>query len=131
MTSELKPGLQYSVTHVVEEQHTAKAFHSGALRVLATPVLITTAEETCFLCVLPFLEEGMGTVGIRVDISHTAPTPVGMSYRCDCVLEKIEGRLLTFRVELFDETGPIAHGTHERCIINEARFLEKAYQKGK
>lgn len=127
--SELKIGLRHSVTHSVTENDTALHFHSGALPVLATPVLICTAEETCFLACLPYLAEGEGTVGTKVNISHTAPTPVGMKYRCDCVLEKIEGRKLTFSVTLYDEIEEIAHGSHERFIINETRFTDKAYGK--
>ena len=76
----IKTGLKGYGEFIVKESDSAKAFRSGSLAVLATPVLIASAEETCADLVQPLLDKGMGTVGTRVDIRHLAPTPIGMKY---------------------------------------------------
>ena len=72
------------------------------------------------------LEEGSGTVGISLNITHDAPTPVGMEVTCESVLTEIDGRKLTFEVEARDEKGVIGKGIHERFIVNDKKFQEKA-----
>ena len=125
----LCPGLKGSSDFSVKETDSAKAFRSGSLDVLATPVMIASAEETCADLVQPLLDAGMGTVGTMVNIRHLAPTPIGMGYRCESELIAVDGRVLTFRVVLFDEREKIAEGTHERVIISEDRFFSKAQNK--
>ena len=125
----LHTGLKGYGEFVVSKSDSAKAFRSGSLEVLATPVLIASAEETCADLVQPFLEKGMGTVGTRVDIRHLAPTPIGMRYHCECEVTAVEGRVIRFDVVLYDEREQIAEGTHERVIINEERFLNKTQKK--
>lgn len=125
----IQTGLQGHQEFIVRETDSAKAFRSGSLNVLATPILIASAEETCADLVQPLLDEGMGTVGTRVDIRHLAPTPIGMKYQCRCELTAIEGRVLRFHVVLSDERELIGEGTHERVIINEERFYNKTQKK--
>ena len=125
----LRTGLKGHQDFVVKESDSAHAFRSGSLEVLATPVLIASAEETCADLVQPLLEPGMGTVGTMVNIRHLAPSPIGMKYSCDCEITETEGRVIRFHVILRDELEPIGEGTHERVIINEARFFEKSQKK--
>lgn len=125
----LKTGLKGRSDFCVKETDSAKAFRSGSLEVLATPVLIASAEETCADFVQPFLEPGKGTVGTMVNMRHLAPTPIGMKYHCECELTSIDGRVLTFHVILFDEVEKIGEGTHERVIISEERFFNKCQSK--
>lgn len=125
----LKNGLKGHQDFIVKESDSAHAFRSGSLEVLATPVLIASAEETCADLVQPLLEEGMGTVGTWVNIRHLAPTPIGMKYHCDCEITAVEGRVLRFHVILADEREQIGEGTHERVIINEERFFNKCQRK--
>ena len=113
----------------VTQELTAKAIGSGELDVLATPALIALAEETAWKSVADELEPGQGTVGTRMDLSHLAATPIGMTFRCETELVKIDRRALTFRIEAFDEKGKIAEGTHERFIVNNDPFREKAYAR--
>ena len=129
LMEKLTAGLKGYGNFIVKESDSAKAFRSGSLAVLATPVLIASAEETCADLVQPLLDEGMGTVGTRVDIRHLAPTPIGMKYHCECELTGVEGRKLLFSVTLYDEKEQIAEGTHERFIINNERFFAKAQNK--
>ena len=73
--------------------------------------------------------EGHQTVGIRLDISHVAATPVGMRVRAHAELIKVDGRKLTFRVSAEDEKEPIGQGVHERIVVNVARFDKRTQEK--
>ena len=79
--------------------------------------------------IAPCLPEGQTSVGIRLDISHTSATPVGLEVRAEAVLTAVEGRKLTFQVRAFDEKGEIGQGTHERVLVAEQKFLDKTYEK--
>ncbi len=125
----LEAGIKGEQSVLVTEANTAKTMGSGTLDVFATPALVALAEKTCWQSVAPALEEGSGTVGTRLDLEHTAPTPLGMTVTCHSELVAVEGRKLTFKVTLQDEKGPVGGGTHERFIINEARFAAKAESK--
>lgn len=113
----------------VTEKDTAKAYKSGTLEVLATPRMAALMEETAWKSVADDLETGMGTVGIRLELDHLAPTPVGMKVQCESVLEKAEGRKLTFLITARDECGEIGKAVHERFIVEEEKFQKKADQK--
>ena len=89
----------------VDESHTALAMGSGELPVFATPAMIALVEETCWRSVADSLDEGSGTVGTRLDISHVSATPVGRKVWCESELVQREGRRLEFNVEVYDEAG--------------------------
>lgn len=125
----LKEGIKGVTEFIAEEEGSAKAMGSGALAVLATPKMIAMLEKAAWESVQPFLEEGCGSVGTLMNVSHDAATPLGMKVRCESELIRVEGKKLTFRVEAFDEKGRIGGGTHERFIINNARFQEKTDRK--
>ena len=114
---------------VVSEKNSVKTMGSGTLDVFATPAMIALMEETAWKSVAEELEEGCGTVGIHLDVSHDAPTPLGMTVTCESELIAIDGRKLTFRVEAKDERGTIGKGVHERFIVNDEKFQAKANQK--
>ncbi len=122
-------GAKTTDEYIVMDKDTAKTFDSGALDVLATPVLICSAERSCKNMVDPLLDEGLGTVGTLVNIRHLAPTPVGMKYWCEAEITAIEGRMIRFHVILRDEIEIIGEGTHERFVINNERFTEKTIRK--
>ncbi len=125
----LEVGMSGSLERTVRDEDTASTIGSGSLAVLATPVMIAAAEQACADLVQPFLDEGMSTVGTHLDIRHLAPTPVGMSFRVSCELTGINGRMLAFTVVINDGKERIGEGRHERAIINEERFLNKALRK--
>ena len=125
----LQTGLHGHQDFIVSASDSAKAFRSGSLDVLATPVLIAAAEETCADLVQPLLADGMGTVGTQVSIRHLAPSPIGMKYWCDAEVTAVGDRVICFDVVLYDEKDKIGEGTHERVIINEERFFSKAQKK--
>ncbi len=122
-------GIKGSCELVVTDEISAKTMGSGTLDVLATPAMIALMEKTAWTSVQDELEEGSGTVGISMNITHDAPTPLGMKVHCESELIAADGRKLTFKVEAFDEKGSIGKGTHERFIINSSKFQAKANSK--
>lgn len=110
---------------------TADVIGSGMLKVYATPAMIALMEKTARLSVKPYLQEGQGTVGIKVNVEHVAATPVGCEVRCETRLVDIDRRKLTFEVAAYDNAGLIGKGTHERFIIDEKKFQDKTNLKAK
>ncbi len=126
---DLKPGLTATVEIVVGTRDTAAHVGSGKIGVLATPILVTLLESAALQAVERFMPPGQQTVGTRLDISHTAATPVGMRVSAHAELIRVEGRKLTFRLHAEDEGEPIADGTHERLIISVERFDQRMQKK--
>ncbi|MBR6442015.1 MAG: thioesterase family protein [Bacteroidales bacterium] len=112
---------EQTVTHDL----TAARIGSGLVEVFATPMMIALVEQTCYESVLPYLDEGQGTVGTLVNVAHTAATPVGMRVWCDSELVEVDRRRLVFAVKVYDECGPVGEGTHERFVIDTAKFQAK------
>jgi predicted thioesterase len=99
------------------------------VRVLATPVMINLMEAAALDCVEALLPDGHQSLGIRLDVSHHAATPVGMRIFATARLVAVEGRRLKFEVEARDEKETIGGGTHERVVVNVARFDERVQKK--
>lgn len=119
-------GTRGEALDVVNPGNTAATHASGTLPVYATPAMIQLMERAANNSVYGALEAGQATVGVAVNIRHLAATPLGMAVRAQSELIAIDRRRLTFRVEAFDEKGLIGEGTHERFIIDEKAFMEKA-----
>jgi predicted thioesterase len=98
-------------------------------RVLSTPHMIGYMERTCRDAVLPWLEAGYDTVGTHVNVAHLAATPIGMSVTFTAEVIRVDGRRVEFRVEARDEKEKIGEGTHERAIINVAKFATRLAEK--
>ena len=127
----MKPGMTHALTNKVEPSMTAASMKSGALDVLATPILIAFMENVCLECVKGTLDEGQSTVGTAVNIKHLAPTPVGMDVRYECTLVEVDRKRLVFEVKAYDEQSLVGEGTHERFIVNSQTFTEKCLARGK
>lgn len=94
-------------------------------RVLSTPSMILWMEKTCRNLILKYLEKGYDTVGTEVHVKHLAAAPMGMSVTFRAEVLAVNERRVTLRVEAEDEKEKIGEGTHERTIINVARFAAK------
>ena len=94
----LETGIRGEQSVLVTAANTAKTMGSGTLDVFATPALVALAEKTCWMSVADALGEGNGSVGTKLELEHTAPTPVGMTVTCESELVAVEGRKLTFKV---------------------------------
>ena len=101
----LTVGIKGKEEIVVTDANSAKTMGSGTLDVFATPAMIALMEKTAWKSVAPYLEEGCGTVGTLLNVTHDAPTPLGMKVWCESELTEIDGRRLVFSVAAFDETG--------------------------
>ena len=93
----LEAGIRGEQSVAVTSENTAKTMGSGTLDVFATPALVALAEKTCWMSVAAALDEGCGTVGTRLELEHSAPTPVGMTVTCESELTAVEGRKLVFK----------------------------------
>ena len=124
-------GDAFEVKKTVTPEITAEAAGSGGLRVFGTPYLVAMLENAAFTLLQRELPEGKSSVGTRVELSHTAPTPLGMEVtaRAELISISPNGKLYDFRVTARDETGPIGEGTHQRAVIDLERFLSKCEAK--
>lgn len=113
----------------VTEEVTAAAVGSGSLRVFATPYMAAMMENAACSALAPYYEEGQSSVGTKLDITHDAATPVGMHVRAEAEVTEVDRRRIVFRVTAYDDAGVIGGGTHERFLIDTARFMAKAEAK--
>ena len=127
--SHLKTGLTGSAELVVGVEHTAPSIGSGLVPVLATPVMINVIEAAALSAVEHLLPAGHQSLGIHLDVRHFAATPIGMSVRATAELVGIDGRTLTFKVEARDDMEPIGDGSHQRVVVNVARFDARVQKK--
>ncbi len=125
----LPAGLKGTAEMVVGEQHTAPRIGSGRIHVLATPVMINLIEAAALAAIEQSLPEDHQSLGTRLDISHTAATPVGMRVRATAEVLRVEGRTVYLRVRAEDERELIGEGSHERVVVNVERFVERVRRK--
>jgi fluoroacetyl-CoA thioesterase len=127
--SQIRPGQQGAATILVGEAQTAPEIGSGRVHVLATPVMINMMEAAALDAIEHLLPEGHQSLGIRLDVTHHAATPVGMHVTATARVLTVEGRRVRFAVEARDEKEVIGGGTHERIVVNVARFDERVQRK--
>ena len=119
----LEAGIKGQHTIIVEKENTAAVMKSGTLAVFATPAMIALIEETAWKSVADV------AVGISLNVTHLAASPVGMKVTCNTTLVEVDKRRLVFSVEVEDETGKVGEGTHERFIVQAEKFQNKADAK--
>ncbi len=100
-----------------------------AARVLSTPHLIGFLEMTSRNLIRQYLEDGHDTVGTAVNVKHLAATPIGMSVRFRAEIVSVDDRRITCRVEAWDEKEKVGEGTHERFVVDVARFAARVQGK--
>ena len=125
----LKPGLEGTAALTVDEAHTAPRIGSGRVHVLATPVMINLMEAAALNAAEHLLPDGHQSLGTRIDVSHVAATPVGMAVRATAVVTRVDGNRIAFRVEAHDEQDLIGEGSHERVVVDVARFDARVSEK--
>jgi fluoroacetyl-CoA thioesterase len=126
---ELRPGLSGTATLVVAEEHTAPRVGSGRVHVLATPVMINLIEAAALEAVERLLPAGHQSLGTVLNVRHIAATPVGLRVTARAEVTGVEGRTIRFRVEASDEKELIGDGTHERVVVNVAKFDQRVQRK--
>ena len=126
---ELEVGLKGTAATLAERSDTALEVGSGDLLVYATPCMAALMEGAACEAIADCLKEGQTTVGTALNIAHTSATPVGMEVRAEAEVTAVEGKVITFSLKAFDESGEIGSGTHTRVIVNSQKFLDKTYSK--
>jgi predicted thioesterase len=125
----LSAGLEGNAELVVGDEHTAPRVGSGRVRVLATPVMINLIEASALAAIEHLLPPGYQSLGTRLDVRHIAATPVGMKVVASATVTRVDGRTVHFRVEAKDEKELIGDGTHERVVVNVAKFDARVQKK--
>lgn len=129
MSPQLKQGLVGRAALVVAEDHTAPRVGSGRVHVLATPVMINLVEAAALDAVEHLLPAGHQSLGTVLNVRHIAATPVGMRVVATAEVIEIDGRTIRFRVEARDEKELIGDGTHERVVVDVAKFDQRIQRK--
>jgi fluoroacetyl-CoA thioesterase len=133
----LVPGLRASVRVTVADADTAPAFGSGDVPVLATPRLLALAEAAAVAAVAPHIAPGFTTVGTAVSLEHRRASPPGAGIMVEAELVEVDGTRLAFNFIARPEgpghsdpegiePGVVGAGTHERVVVDRARFLARA-----
>lgn len=97
--------------------------------VLATARMMWYMEHAARNAVLPFMEDDEDTVGIDMQVDHSAPTPVGMEVVCNARIIQVDGRKLTYEIEAHDEKEKIGRSSHRRFVVSKSRFAETIRRK--
>lgn len=122
----IETGLRGEAKMEVGTTDTALALGSGCVEVLGTPRVVALCEEATCNALASRMDDGATTVGMRVQLDHLRPTAIGGEVVAEAILEKIEGRRLTFTVSASDAKGLVAAGKVTRVLVDIERFLAKA-----
>jgi fluoroacetyl-CoA thioesterase len=122
----LEPGLRAALRCTVTEADTAAALGSGEVPVLATPGCWPWPRRATVAAVAGALDAAATTVGVRVELEHLAPSPVGADLEVEAVLEWVDGRRLQFAVRVGDGDRTVASGHITRVVVDTAAFLRQA-----
>ncbi len=126
---EIKIGMIGEAATLAEREDAALEVGSGSLLVYATPCMVALMEGAACEAIASGLDETETSVGIELNVRHTAATPVGMEVRATAEVTEVDGKIVTFTLKAFDESGQIGEGTHKRAVVNAQRFLDKTYAK--
>lgn len=121
----VETGMRGEATLVVTEADTACALGSGDVDVLGTPRLIALCEAATVSALTGSLGDNTSSVGMRIRVDHLQPTPVGAEVTAEAMLEKIDGRRLTFTVSVSDKGGLVAAGKITRALVDRDKFMGK------
>lgn len=129
MGAKLEIGRIFSRSSRVEEWMTAEKAGNKGVDVLSTPMLVQLIEDAAIACIATNLETGQITLGTHIDLEHHKPVPVGFIVRTEVEVVLVDGPRVSFAVQVFDEQEAVAEGTHERYIMDRARFLARLDEK--
>ena len=125
----ISPGETGTASLVVADEHTAPRVGSGKVPVLATPVMINLIEAAALAAIEHLLPPGYQSLGTLLNVRHIAATPVGMRVTASAEVVRTEGRTVYFTVRAEDEKELIGEGTHERVVVNVAKFDARLQRK--
>jgi predicted thioesterase len=128
--SEVAVGLEAAVSFDVTDADTAMALGSGDVPVLATPRIIAWLEAATVACLASSLDATSTSVGTRVEVEHSAASPVGATVVARASVSHVDGRLVRFEVAAEHQLGDtppvvVATGRITRVVVDRARFLAR------
>ncbi|WP_088347643.1 MULTISPECIES: thioesterase family protein [Rhodomicrobium] len=135
MKSTLQPGIKARYSYVVPVEKTVPHLFSDSPEmqdmpaVFATGFMVALMELTCMHALAPHLDEGEGSVGVHVDVSHDAATPAGFTVTVEAEVTEVDGRRVWFQVMAHDGVEMIGEGYHARFIVNRDKFDAKIAEK--
>jgi fluoroacetyl-CoA thioesterase len=124
-----KIGTTGEFAFTVGPEHSISFATDGMPAVLSTPSLLGLVERTARESLQPFLEPDERTVGTEIELRHFAPTPLGAGVTITTRVIHIEGRKVSFQVEVRDEQELVARGLHERAVIRVDSFRRRVERK--
>ncbi len=125
----LTTGIKNTITLKVTNDKTAKTMGSGTLDVFATPAMVALMEQTAAESVQPLLDEGVTSVGTKINVEHLSADPVGIEVTCTSTLIEVDNRRLVFDIVASDKHGIIGKAYHERFLIKSESFMTKTNAK--
>ena len=125
----LETGIKNTITIKVTQDKTAKVLGSGTLDVFATPAMVALMEQTAAESVQPHLDEGITSVGTKINVEHLSADPVGIELTCESELTEIDNRRLVFDIVVYDKHGVVGKAHHERFLIKAESFMSKTNAK--
>jgi fluoroacetyl-CoA thioesterase len=138
MKNSLKSGLIFNFQYKIPDNKTVPHLYPEAPefqempKVLATGFMVGLFEWTCIQAINPHIDwPREQTVGIAVNLSHLAATPPGLIVNVKVKLLEVEGRRLVFSIVADDGIDTISEGTHDRFIIDAAKFNAKVAAKNR
>jgi len=124
-------GAKGKFEQLVETKHLASQLDASLAAVLSTPTMVAMMEQAAIEAIKPFLDAGESSVGMTIEVSHTAATPPGHRARAEAEVTKVEGRRLEFDVRAFDDVEQIGSGSHRRAVVDAAKFNDRLKTKQK
>jgi fluoroacetyl-CoA thioesterase len=135
MKATLRPGLTHRFSYEVPQNKTVPHLYPEVAdfqsmpEVFATGFMVGLMEWTCMQLLAPHLDPGEGSLGVHVDISHTAATPPGLTVTVQAECLAIDGPRVTFKVTAHDGVDPIGEGRHQRFVVSWQKFNARLAQK--
>lgn len=114
----------------VDGTNLASAVGSGMVDVFATPMMVALFETAASNCVAGFLNEGEVSVGVGINVAHSAPTVRGMTVTATATVTAVDRRSVSFDIEVTDDAGVVGSGTHTRFVVDREKFMAKARERG-
>jgi fluoroacetyl-CoA thioesterase len=115
----------YEIELIVEKKHTALAYGSGLAEVFATPAMVALMENAAYKSIEQFLPEGHSTVGMEINVKHLKATLPGKKLIAKSKVTAVDGRKISFKVEVYEGKDLAGKCTHDRFLINNEKFIEK------
>ncbi|MGE0008796.1 MAG: thioesterase family protein [Parvibaculaceae bacterium] len=135
MKASLKPGLSHRFVYRVPREKTVPFLYPEAAdframpEVFATGYMVGLMEWAAIELLKPHLDDGEGSLGTHIDVSHTAATPPGFEVTVDAEVTAVEGRRVRFDVRANDGIDDIGKGRHERAIVTWQKFNARVAEK--